>query len=93
MMDRIAGDEAPAERQSKTRQFYGFMGETNYNEAFIQELSRDFEEGGYYHDHAPMSLEERIVVDETVQGVWDKIERMCGRRSGKRPGIVSRRSY
>ena len=48
MTDEIAGDEAPAKRQSKTRQFCGFVGETNYSEAFIQELSRDFEEGGYY---------------------------------------------
>jgi hypothetical protein len=64
MTDEIAGDEAPAKRQSKTRQFYGFMGVTNYNEAFIQELSRDFEEGGYYHDHDPLPLEERIVVDD-----------------------------
>ena len=53
MTDEIAGDEAPAKRQSKTRQFYGFMGETNYSEAFIQELSRDFEEGGYYHEPCP----------------------------------------
>ena len=37
---------------------------TNYNEAFIQELSRDFDEGGFYHDHAPLPLEERIVVDD-----------------------------
>ena len=64
MTDEIEGDEAPAKRQSKIRKFYGFVGETNYNEAFIQELSRDFEEGGYYHDHAPLPLEERIVVDD-----------------------------
>ena len=64
MTDEIAGDEATAKMQSKTRQFYGFMGETNYSEALIQELSCDFEEGGYYHDHAPLPLEERIVVDD-----------------------------
>ena len=64
MTDEIAGDEAPAKRQSRTRQFYGFMGETNYSEALIQQLSCDFEEGGYYHDHAPLPLEERIVVDD-----------------------------
>jgi hypothetical protein len=64
MTDENAGDEAPAKRQSKIRQFYGFVGETNYSEAFIQELSRDFEEGGYYHDHAPLPLEERIAVDD-----------------------------
>ena len=64
MTDEIEGEAAPAKRQSKTSQFYGFMGVTNYSEAFIQELSRDFEEGGYYCDHAPLPLEERIVVDD-----------------------------
>ena len=64
MTDEIEGEAAPAKRQSKTRQFCGFVGETNYSEAFIQELSRDFEECGYYHDHAPLPLEERIVVDD-----------------------------
>jgi hypothetical protein len=53
MTDEMAGDVATAKRQPKIRQFCGFVGETNYNEAFIQELSRDFEEVGYYHDHAP----------------------------------------
>jgi len=65
MTDEIEGDAATAKRQSKTRQFYGFMGVTNYSEAFIHELSRDFEEGGYYHEHAPLPLEERIVVDDS----------------------------
>ena len=65
MTDEIAGDAATAKRQSKTRQFCGFVGETNYSEAFIQELSRDFEEGGYYSDHAPLPLEEQIVVDDS----------------------------
>ena len=65
MTDEIAGDAAPAKRQSKTRQFCGFMGETNYSEALIQELCCDFEEGGYYHDHTPLPLEERIAVDDS----------------------------
>ena len=64
MTDEIAGDEGTAKRRSKIRQFCGFVGVTNYSEAFIQELSRDFEEGGYYSDHAPLPLEERIVVDD-----------------------------
>ena len=64
MTDEITGDAATAKRQSKTRQFCGFVGETNYSEAFIQELSRDFWGGGYYSDHAPLPLEERIVVDD-----------------------------
>ncbi len=64
MTDEIEGDAAPAKRQSKIRQFYGFMGETNYSEALIQELSRDFEEGGYYSDHVSLPVEERIVVDD-----------------------------
>jgi hypothetical protein len=65
MTDEIAGDEGTAKRRSKIRQFCGFVGETNYSEAFIQELSRDFEEGGYYHDHTPLPHEERIVVDDS----------------------------
>lgn len=64
MTDEIEGDAATAKRQSKIRQFCGFVGETNYSEAFIQELSRDFEEGGYYQDQVPLPLEERIVVDD-----------------------------
>lgn len=66
MMDEIEGDEAPAKRQSKTRQFYGFLGETNYSEASIEELTRDFKEGGYYCGHAPLPLEDRIVIDPKI---------------------------
>jgi len=69
MTDEIEGDAATAKRQSKTRQFYGFMGVTNYNEAFIQELSRDFEEGDYYRDNAPLPLEQRIVNDPDIARV------------------------
>ena len=65
MMDEIEGDAAPAKRQSRTRPFYGFMGETNYSEVLIQELSCDFEEGGYYSGHASLPLEERIAVDDS----------------------------
>jgi len=66
MTDDIAGDKTAARRQSKTRQYCGFVGETNYNEAFIEELTRDFEEGGYYSDHNPSPQEERIVVDPRI---------------------------
>ena len=66
MTDDIAGDKTAARRQSKTRQFYGFMGVTDYDEAFIRELTRDFEEGGYYCDHNPSPQEERIVVDPRI---------------------------
>lgn len=66
MTDEIAGDKTAARRQSKTRQFCGFVGETNYNEAFIEELTRDFEEGGYDCGHIPLPLEERIVVDPRI---------------------------
>lgn len=66
MTDDIAGDKTAARRQSKTRQFYGFMGVTDYDEAFIEELTRDFEEGGYYCDHNPSPQEERIVVDPEI---------------------------
>jgi hypothetical protein len=76
MTGKIAGDAAPAKRQSKTRQFCGFVGETNYSEAFIQELSRDFVEGGYYHDHAPLPLEERIAVDDPRIGDARPVRRL-----------------
>jgi uncharacterized protein (DUF433 family) len=66
MTDDIAGDKTAARRQSKTRQYYGFVGETNYDEAFIEELTRDFEEGGYYCDHNPSQQEERIVLDPEI---------------------------
>ena len=32
--------------RTKTRQYYGFIGETEYDEEFIKELERDFEESG-----------------------------------------------
>jgi hypothetical protein len=32
MTDEIAGDKTAARRQSKTLQFYGFMGVTDYDE-------------------------------------------------------------
>ena len=34
--------------KTKTRQYYGFMGVTDYDEAFIKELERDFEENEEY---------------------------------------------
>jgi uncharacterized protein (DUF433 family) len=66
MTDDIAGDKTAARRQSKTRQYYGFVGETNYNEAFIEELSRDCEESGYDCSQIPLPLDERIVVDPKI---------------------------
>ncbi len=36
----------PVRRLIRTRQFYGFVGETDYEEEFIKELERDFEESG-----------------------------------------------
>jgi hypothetical protein len=45
MPEEIAEGE-PVRRQTKTRQFYGFVGETEYDEEFIKELERDFEESG-----------------------------------------------
>jgi hypothetical protein len=66
MIDEIAGDKTKALRQSKTRQFYGFVGETNYNEAFIEELYRDFEESGYDCGHIPLQLKEQIVLDPEI---------------------------
>lgn len=66
MTGEIAGDNTAARRQSKTRKFYGFMGVTDYDEAFIEELSRDFEECGYDIGHIPLPLEEKIVVDPKI---------------------------
>jgi len=59
-------DKTAARRQSKTRQYYGFMGVTNYDEAFIEELTRDFEESGYEGCDIPLLREERIVVDPKI---------------------------
>ena len=66
MTDEIVGDKTAARRQSKTRQFYGFMGVTDYDEAFIEELSRDCEESGYEGCDIPLLQEERIVVDPKI---------------------------
>jgi uncharacterized protein (DUF433 family) len=64
--DEIAGDKTAARRQSKTRQFYGFVGETNYNEAFIEELHRDWEESGYEGWDIPLQRDERIILDSEI---------------------------
>jgi hypothetical protein len=40
------GREIVIRPKTKTRQYYGFVGETDYDEKFIQELERDFEESG-----------------------------------------------
>jgi virulence-associated protein VagC len=40
------GREIVIRPKTKTRQYYGFVGETEYNEAFIKELERDFAESG-----------------------------------------------
>jgi len=66
MTDEIEGDKTKARRQSKTRQFYGFVGETNYNEAFIEELHRDWEESGYESCDIPLQRDERIVLDPRI---------------------------
>jgi uncharacterized protein (DUF433 family) len=66
MTDEIAVDKTGVRRQSKTRQYYGFVGETNYNEAFIEELYRDYEESGYDCSQIPLPRDERIVVDPKI---------------------------
>jgi len=66
MTDDIAVDKTAARRQSKTRQFYGFMSVTDYDEAFIEELTRDCEESGYDCSQIPLPLDERIVVDPKI---------------------------
>lgn len=45
MTEEIA-EGKPERRLTKTRQFYGFIGETKYDEEFIKELETDFEESG-----------------------------------------------
>lgn len=40
------GREIVIRPKSKTRQYYGFVGESDYDEEFIKELERDFEESG-----------------------------------------------
>lgn len=40
------GREIVIRPRTKTRQYYGFIGETEYDEEFIKELERDFEESG-----------------------------------------------
>ena len=67
MIGEIARDKTAARKQSKIRQFYGFVGETNYDEAFIEELSRDWEVSGYEGCDIPLPPEERIVVDNPAR--------------------------
>lgn len=40
------GREIVIRPKTKTRQHYGFVGETEYDEEFIKELERDFAESG-----------------------------------------------
>jgi hypothetical protein len=40
------GREIVIRPKSKTKQYYGFVGETKYDEEFIKELERDFAESG-----------------------------------------------
>ena len=66
MTDPIEDSSTGVRRQSKTRQFYGFMGETDYDEALIEELSRDCEECDYEGCDILMSRNERIVLDPEI---------------------------
>lgn len=45
-MAGAAKEGKPRRKLTKTRQLYGFIGETNYDEEFIRELEMDFEGGG-----------------------------------------------
>ncbi|HPS92596.1 MAG TPA: hypothetical protein PKV33_10595 [Methanothrix sp.] len=40
------GREIVIRPKSKTKQYYGLVGETKYDEEFIKELERDFAESG-----------------------------------------------
>lgn len=45
-MSEVVTEGKPERKLTKTRQFYGFVGETEYDEEFIKELETDFEESG-----------------------------------------------
>jgi hypothetical protein len=45
-MAETVAEGKPERKLTKTRQLYGFIGETNYDEEFIRELEMDFEDGG-----------------------------------------------
>lgn len=65
MPEQIAEDQTGKRTGSKTRQFYGFMNATKYDEALVAELRHDWEESGMIAD----PLEERIAIDlEIAQG-------------------------
>lgn len=59
-------EKTAGRRQSKIRQFCGFVGETNYNEAFIEEITRDWEESGYEGCDIPQHPDDMIVVDPSI---------------------------
>jgi virulence-associated protein VagC len=40
------GREIVIRPKTKTRQYFGFVGETDYDEDFIKELQHDYEESG-----------------------------------------------
>lgn len=62
MSKEIVKDGTEKRTGSKIRQFYGFVDETNYDEAFIAELRHDYEESGLIAD----PLEERIAIDPVI---------------------------
>jgi uncharacterized protein (DUF433 family) len=73
MAEEIA--EGKSKRKlTKTRQLYGFIGETNYDEEFIRELEMDFEESGEHCSLRRLKggtnniaiLEGRIVIDPDI---------------------------
>lgn len=47
-MARAVTEGKSKRKLTKTRQFYGFIGETNYDEDFIRERETDFEENEEY---------------------------------------------
>jgi hypothetical protein len=47
-MPEMVTEGKPKRKLTKTRQFYGFVGESEYDEEFIKELENDFEESGEY---------------------------------------------
>lgn len=62
MPEQISEDQTAKRTVSKTRQFYGFMNATKYDEVLVAGLRRDYEESGMIAD----PLEERIAIDPEI---------------------------
>jgi uncharacterized protein (DUF433 family) len=87
MSEEIAKHGTEKRTVSKTRQFYGFMNATKYDEALVAELRHDWEESGLIAD----LHEERIAIDPEVahgrpviKGTRVPVEMILGALAGGR---------